>query len=76
MAWQINGHVKQAGAPVARTVYVYSSVDGSKLGGVTSAANDGSYSVSVPDNTPVYVLCIPAAGYLPQVMGPITPVQV
>lgn len=76
MAYQVSGHVKQSGVPVARTVYVYSSADGSKLGGITSDSGDGSWQISVPDATPVFVLATPPSGYLPLVMGPITPVSV
>lgn len=74
MSYKVSGHVKQSGAPASRTVYVYSSADGSKLGGTVSASGDGSWSVTVPDATTVFVVAIPTPGYLPLTSGPITPV--
>ena len=74
MAYSITGHVRDSGVPTSRTLYCYSSADGSLLGTADSDAGDGSYAISLPDATPVFVLAIPAAGELPQVMGPITPI--
>lgn len=74
MAYEINGHVRNSGVAAARTLYVYSSEDGSLLGSATSDAGDGSYTVSLATSVPVFVLAIPVTGELPQVKGPITPI--
>lgn len=66
----------QDGAPAARAVYVYSSVDGSRLGSTTSSASDGSWDVSVPDATKVFIVGMPATGYevqcTPQLVTPVS----
>ena len=75
MAYSISGHVRKDGVPASRTIYVYSSADGSLVGSANSSSSDGSYSVATLDATPVFVLAVPDAGEIPQVFGPVTPVQ-
>ena len=58
-AYKVAGKVlDHTGQPIQRYVAVHSRVDGTLLG-MTRSAADGTYSIELSENDPVYVVCLP-----------------
>lgn len=58
-AYKVAGKVlDHTGQPIQRYVAVHSRADGTLLG-MTRSAVDGTYSIELAENDPVYVVCLP-----------------
>ena len=58
-AYKVSGKVlDHTGQPIQRYVVVHSRADGALLG-MTRSAADGTYSIELSENDPVYVVCLP-----------------
>ena len=58
-AYKVAGKVlDHTGQPIQRYVAVHSRTDGTLLG-MTRSAVDGTYSIELSENDPVYVVCLP-----------------
>lgn len=58
-AYKVSGKVlDHTGQPIQRYVAVHSRADGTLLG-MTRSAVDGTYSIELSENDPVYVVCLP-----------------
>lgn len=58
-AYKVAGKVlDHTGQPIQRYVAVHSRADGTLLG-MTRSAADGTYSIDLAENDPVYVVCLP-----------------
>lgn len=58
-SYKVSGKVlDHTGQPIQRYVAVHSRADGTLLG-MTRSAADGTYSIELSENDPVYVVCLP-----------------
>ena len=58
-SYKVSGKVlDHTGQPIQRYVAVHSRTDGTLLG-MTRSAVDGTYSIELAENDPVYVVCLP-----------------